>query len=78
MQNIFKDLRIQRGKTLEDFSKEIGIGIATLNRLELFKCKNIQAKTLHKFVRYVNKEGTEIENIYLKQREEYLKNEVNI
>ena len=78
MNNIFKDLRIQSGKTLENFSKEIGIGIATLNRLELFKCKHIQAKTLHKFVKYLNKDGTEIERIYLKQQEEYLKKEVNI
>ena len=54
VKQISKKLKeLNRGKTQREFAKELGIDVATLNRLEN-KCENITLKTIQRMCDHLN------------------------
>lgn len=75
MENIFYTLRVEKGLSLRELHNETGVGVATLHRLEHFTYPTVLAKTLHKLSVYYNRDGNELNKIYLNQYNEYVKNQ---
>lgn len=60
-----KELRIMNGnKTLREVSKDTGISISTLNRLEIGKQKTVDAAVVEKLSQYFGEELTPMPQVY--------------
>jgi transcriptional regulator with XRE-family HTH domain len=70
--NIVRRLRGEKRKTMREVAKETGLAFYTLQHIETYKPKTIQAKTLGILSAYFGMGSEYIFDTYVSEREKYL------